>query len=88
MVVGPAAALPVAHGPEAGVREPSGAGIAGPPRRRRRLDDADVSTRRISDQLGHANASMTQDRYLGRRLTDQVTADVLEGLFGTGESAY
>jgi hypothetical protein len=29
---------------------------------------------------------MTQDRYLGRRLTDRVTADVLEGLFGTGES--
>lgn len=34
------------------------------------LDDADVSTRRISDQLGHAKVSMTQDRYLGRRLTD------------------
>jgi integrase len=45
------------------------------------LDDADVSTRRISDQLGHAKVSMTQDRYLGRRLADRVTADVLEGLF-------
>jgi hypothetical protein len=44
------------------------------------LDDADVSTRRISDQLGHAKVSMTQDRYLGRRLTDRVTADVLEDL--------
>lgn len=45
------------------------------------LDDADVSTRRISDQLGHAKVSMTQDRYLGRRLTDRQTADVLERLF-------
>jgi integrase len=45
------------------------------------LDDADVSTRRISDQLGHAKVSMTQDRYLGRRLADRVTADVLEKLF-------
>ena len=42
------------------------------------LDDADVSTRRISDQLGHAKVSMTQDRYLGRRLTDRETAEVLE----------
>ena len=48
------------------------------------LDDADVSTRRISDQLGHAKVSMTQDRYLGRRLTDRQTADVLEALFDDG----
>lgn len=34
------------------------------------LDDSDVSTRKISDQLGHARVSMTQDRYLGRKLTD------------------
>lgn len=47
------------------------------------LDDADVSTRRISDQLGHSKVSMTQDRYLGRRLTDRRTAEVLEGLFET-----
>lgn len=45
------------------------------------LDDANVSVRKISDQLGHAKVSMTQDRYLGRRLTDRQTADVLEGLF-------
>jgi integrase len=44
------------------------------------LDDADVSTRRISDQLGHSTVGMTQDRYLGRRLTDRRTAEVLEGL--------
>jgi integrase len=42
------------------------------------LDDAHVSTRKISDQLGHARVSMTQDRYLGRRLTDRETADALE----------
>jgi integrase len=46
------------------------------------LDDADVSTRKISDQLGHAKVSMTQDHYLGRRLTDRQTADVLEAMFG------
>ena len=49
------------------------------------LDDADVSTR-VSDQLGHAKVSRTQDRYLGRRLTDRITVDALEDLFGTGES--
>jgi integrase len=42
------------------------------------LDDAHVSTRKISGQLGHARVSMTQDRYLGRRLTDRETADALE----------
>jgi integrase len=46
------------------------------------LDDAQVSTRKISDQLGHARVSMTQDRYLGRRLTDRQTADVLEDILG------
>jgi integrase len=45
------------------------------------LDDAAVSTRKISDQLGHARVSMTQDNYLGRKLTDRETADVLEGMF-------
>jgi integrase len=45
------------------------------------LDDAHVSTRKISDQLGHAKVSMTQDRYLGRRLTDRQTSDVLDDMF-------
>jgi integrase len=49
------------------------------------LDDADVSTRKISDQLGHSKVSMTQDRYLGRKLTDRQTADVLEKLMESGE---
>ncbi len=42
------------------------------------LDAAAVPTRKISDQLGHSRVSMTQDRYLGRKLTDRQTADVLE----------
>jgi integrase len=50
------------------------------------LDDANVTTRRISDQLGRAQVSMTQDRYLGRRLTDRQTADVLEGIIPGPES--
>jgi integrase len=37
------------------------------------LDDAAVPTRKISDQLGHARVSMTQDHYLGRKLTDRQT---------------
>ena len=40
------------------------------------------STRKISDQLGHARVSMTQDRYLGRKLTGNVTAE-LGGDFST-----
>jgi len=45
------------------------------------LDDANVSTHKISDQLGHAKVSMTQDRYLGRRITDRQTSEVLDGMF-------
>lgn len=47
------------------------------------LDDAAVPTRKISDQLGHSKVSMTQDHYLGRKLTDRQTADVLEKLLGS-----
>ena len=50
------------------------------------LDDANVSTRKISDQLGHSKISMTQDRYLGRKLTDRQTADVLEELLGSEDA--
>lgn len=45
------------------------------------LDRAGPTARQIADQLGHAKVSMTQDRYLGRRLTDRQTAEVLEQLF-------
>ena len=47
------------------------------------LDDAAVPARKISDQLGHARAGMTQDHYLGRKLTDRQTADALEKLLGS-----
>jgi integrase len=50
------------------------------------LDDAHVSTRKISDQLGHSKVSMTQDRYLGRRLTDRQTSDVLDDMFEDTEA--
>ena len=46
------------------------------------LDDAAVPTRKISDQLGHSRVSMTQSHYIGRKLTDRQTADVLEELLG------
>ncbi|MDT7586728.1 MAG: hypothetical protein QOE32_4278, partial [Pseudonocardiales bacterium] len=42
------------------------------------LDESDLSARQIADQLGHAKVSMTQDNYLGRRLTDRRTADALD----------
>jgi integrase len=42
------------------------------------LDRAGLSARQIADQLGHAQVSMTQDRYLGRRAVDQAAADVLD----------
>ena len=50
------------------------------------LDDAAVPTRKISDQLGHSKVSMTQDHYLGRKLTDRQTADVLEKLLGSNSA--
>jgi hypothetical protein len=39
--------------------------------------------RKISDQLGRVRDSMTQDHYLGRKLTDRQTADALEKLLGS-----
>jgi len=52
-------------------REPSGPA-------ERRLERAGAEDQ---DQLGHSNIRMTQDRYLGRRLTDRRTAEVLDHLF-------
>ena len=42
------------------------------------LDQSELSARQIADQLGHAKVSMTQDNYLGRRLTDRRTAEALD----------
>ncbi|MDQ2707314.1 MAG: tyrosine-type recombinase/integrase [Actinomycetota bacterium] len=46
------------------------------------LDESDLSAREIADQLGHSKVSMTQDNYLGRRLTSRRTADALDTAVG------
>jgi integrase len=43
-----------------------------------RLDDAGLSARQIADHLGHAQPSMTQDVYLGRRVANSDAAKVLD----------
>ena len=43
-----------------------------------RLDDAGSSARQIADHLGHAQPSMTQDVYLGRRAANPQAAATLE----------
>jgi integrase len=42
------------------------------------LDDAGVAARKIADQLGQAQVSVTQDYYLGRRIASEDAARVLE----------
>jgi integrase len=51
------------------------------------LDESELSARQIADQLGHAKVSMTQDNYLGRRLTDRRTAEALDVAVGGLEQA-
>jgi len=46
------------------------------------LDEGELSARQIADQLGHAKVSMTQDNYLGRRLTNRRTAETLDRTIG------
>ncbi|WP_214407382.1 tyrosine-type recombinase/integrase [Pseudonocardia lacus] len=46
------------------------------------LDESELSARQIADQLGHAKVSMTQDNYLGRRLTNRHTAQALDRSIG------
>jgi integrase len=46
------------------------------------LDEGELSARQIADQLGHAKVSMTQDNYLGRRLTTRRTAETLDRALG------
>jgi integrase len=46
------------------------------------LDEGELSERQIADQLGHAKVSMTQDNYLGRRLTSRRTAQTLDKALG------
>jgi integrase len=42
------------------------------------MDQAGLSSRATADQLGHANPSLTQDVYYGRRIPDTGAAQVLE----------
>lgn len=42
------------------------------------MDIAGLSSRAAADQLGHAKVSMTQDRYMGRRMAETGAAHVLE----------
>lgn len=46
------------------------------------LDESELSARQIADQLGHAKVSVSQDNYLGRRLTDRRTAKALDVAVG------
>jgi hypothetical protein len=51
---------PAAHGPEAGVREPSGAGVAGPRRRRRRLVSRKWSNKTLQEHQAERTAFVRQ----------------------------
>jgi integrase len=44
------------------------------------MDEAGLSARAAADQLGHANPSLTQDAYYGRKIRDTGAAAVLEPL--------
>ena len=46
------------------------------------MDRAGLTARQIADQLGHAKVSMTQENYLGRRLTSRRTAQTLDQAIG------
>ncbi|WP_019806700.1 tyrosine-type recombinase/integrase [Saccharomonospora halophila] len=46
------------------------------------LDEAGLSARVIADQLGHAQPSMTQDVYLGRKVAGRAAASALEDVLG------
>jgi integrase len=42
------------------------------------LDEAGLSARKIADQLGHSQVSLTQDSYMGRKIASEDAARVLE----------
>ena len=47
------------------------------------LDEGGLTARQIANHLGHSKVSMTQDRYLGRGVTDRRAAEVHgEGTLG------
>jgi integrase len=42
------------------------------------LDTAGQTPRAVADQLGHAQVSMTQNYYFGRRIVNPAAADALD----------
>lgn len=46
------------------------------------LDESGLTPREIADQLGHAQVSMTQDVYMGRRAFGRAASAALEDMFG------
>jgi integrase len=44
------------------------------------MDEGGLSSRAAADQLGHANPSMTQDVYMGRKVASTGAAAILEVL--------
>lgn len=49
------------------------------------LDEEGVSVRQVADHLGHANPSLTQDRYFGRQHDASQAAAALERAWGEGD---
>ncbi|NMH99896.1 tyrosine-type recombinase/integrase [Pseudonocardia acidicola] len=47
------------------------------------MDEAGLSARAAADQLDHANVSMAQDNYFGRKAARTGAATVLEGIATT-----
>ncbi|MCA1673369.1 MAG: hypothetical protein LC799_14615 [Actinobacteria bacterium] len=50
------------------------------------LDEAGVTARKIADQLGQSQVSVTQDFYLGRKIASEDAARVLE-IIGRSDAA-
>lgn len=50
------------------------------------LDESGQSSRAVADQLGHAQVSMTQNHYMGRRVVNPAAADALDAWHERGLS--
>ena len=44
------------------------------------MDTRGRTPRNVSDQLGHSQTAMAQNKYMGRQITDTGAADILEAL--------
>lgn len=52
------------------------------------LDAAGLTARQIADHLGHAQPSMTQDVYMGRRMTTSAAAEVLASVINVSSVSH